>query len=281
MATLHNRTTDDATVNPRPAFVDIGYAAENGVATLILNRPAQLNALRPETGVELLAALRLAEQDETVRCVTLTGAGRAFCAGDDLRRSTPDGPALRGVDVPGRYVRGEGRWPQVVFAIRALPKPVLAVVNGYAYGAGFNLALACDFRLAAASASLATPFVKRGMATGANLLQQYVGIGVAARMTLFGEPVSAAEALDLGLVTWVVPDDRLAEEAARISASLASAATVALGLTKGALYRGWELDPERAYGLQGYAVHFSSATEDRAEGQRAFLEKREPVFQGR
>ena len=266
--------------SPSHSFEDILYGVAEGVATITLNRPAQLNALRVETGVELLAALRLAELDESVRCVALTGAGRAFCAGDDLRIFTPSVAVLRGVDVPGRYVRGEGRWPQVVLAIRALPKPVLAVVNGYAYGAGFNLALACDFRLAAASASLATPFVKRGMATGTNLLQQYVGVGTAAKMTLLGDPVSASEALALGLVTWVVSDEQLADEAGRVAARLAAAATVALGLTKGALYRGWDVDPERAYGLQGYAVHFSSTTDDRAEGQRAFLEKREPRFRG-
>ena len=272
-------TSDD---NPNPqSFTDLLYSVADGVASITLNRSAQLNALRIETGTELLAAIRLSGADERVRCVVLTGAGRAFCAGDDLRVFTPEVAVLRGIDVPGRYVRGEGRWPQVVLALRALPKPVLAAVNGYAFGAGLNLALACDFRLAAASATLATPFVKRGMATGTNLLQQYVGIGVAARMVLTGEPVGAAEAERLGLVTWVVPDDRLHEETARIAGGLARAATAALGLTKGALYRGWELDPERAYQLQGYAVHFSSTTEDRSEGQRAFLEKREPQFRGR
>lgn len=267
---------------PRQEAADtVLVTVADGVATLTLNRPSRLNALDVETGVALLDAIKRCELDDSVRCVVLTGAGRAFCAGDDLRVYTPDAAALRSVDVPGRYVHGEGRWPRIVFALRALPKPVVAMVNGYAYGAGLNLALACDFRIAAASATLAAPFVKRGMATGTNLLQQFVGIGVAARLTLTGEPISAGEAERLGLVTAVVPDDRLREETARFAAGLARAATAALGLTKGALYRGWDLDPERAYQLQAYAVHLSSATEDRAEGQRAFLEKREPVFKGR
>jgi 2-(1,2-epoxy-1,2-dihydrophenyl)acetyl-CoA isomerase len=264
----------------QPLFADVAYAVDGAVATITLNRPAQLNALRVETVEELLAALRLAEGDEAVRCVVLTGAGRAFCAGDDLSVFTPDVAVLRGLNVAERYVRGEGRWPRAVAAIRALPKPVLAAINGYAYGAGLNLALACDFRLAAASALLAAPFVKRGMATGANLLHQFVGIGVAARLVLTGEPVTAGEAERLGLVTWTVPDDALAKEAARIASELATAATAALGLTKVALYTGWNESAERAYERQGIAVHLSGATQDRREGHRAFLEKRAPRFRG-
>jgi 2-(1,2-epoxy-1,2-dihydrophenyl)acetyl-CoA isomerase len=257
------------------------YAVSEGVATITLNRPAQLNALNVRIGVELLDALRRCRQDADLRCVVLTGAGRAFCAGDDLKSGTGFSERAAGEDVAGRYVRGEGRWPQIVLAIRALPKPVVARINGYAYGAGFNLALACDFRIAAASASLATPFVRRGMATGTNLLQQYVGIGTAARMTLTGDPVPAPEAERLGLVTMTVRDEELEQATLTFAGRLAQSATAALGLTKAALYRGWPEPPERAYELQGYAVHLSASTEDRAEGQRAFIEKREPNFRGR
>ena len=264
-----------------PLYEHLLFESTAGVATITLNRPAQLNALNVRIGVELLDALARCKANPAVRCVVLTGAGRAFCAGDDLKAGTAMTERWSGEDVARRYVTGEGRWPQIVLAIRALPKPVIAMLNGYAYGAGFNLALACDFRIAAASATLATPFVRRGMATGTNLLQQYVGVGVAARMVLTGEPVTAAEAERLGLVTRVVPDGELAETTHAFAAELARSATAALGLTKAALYRGWPEPPDRAYELQGYAVHLSGLTEDRAEGQRAFVEKREPWFHGR
>jgi 2-(1,2-epoxy-1,2-dihydrophenyl)acetyl-CoA isomerase len=266
---------------PQPAYEHLLYEAADGVATITLNRPAQLNALNVRLGVELLDALRRCEADAAVRCVVLTGAGRAFCAGDDLKSGTAFSERAAGQDVAQRYVAGEGRWPQIVLLIRALPKPVVAMINGYAFGAGFNLALACDFRIAAASAGLATPFVRRGMATGTNLLQQFVGVGVAARMVLTGEAVGAAEAERLGLVTRVVPDEELAPATHALARELARSATAALGLTKAALYRGWPEPPERAYELQGYAVYLSGQTEDRAEGQRAFIEKRTPNFHGR
>lgn len=264
-----------------PDYQHLLLEADAAVAIITLNRPAQLNALNVTIGVELLDALQRCETDPVIRCVILTGAGRAFCAGDDLKAGTGSAGRGSGEDVARRYVAGPGRWPKIVMALRAMPKPVIAMLNGYAFGAGFNLALACDFRVAAASATLATPFVRRGMATGSNLLQQYVGIGVAARMVLTGEPVTAAEAERLGLVTLVAPDAELRATTNRLAAQLAGSATAALGLTKAALYRGWPEPPERAYELQGYAVHLSGLTEDRAEGQRAFIEKRQPDFQGR
>lgn len=262
-------------------YEHIRLESADGITTVTLNRPEQLNALNVRLGVELLDAVRARGADPSVRCVVLTGAGRAFCAGDDLKQGTGFSEQGAGQDVAGRYVHGEGRWPEIVFALRSLPKPVVAMINGYAFGAGFNLALACDFRIAAASATLATPFVRRGMATGTNLLQQYVGIGVAARMVLTGEPITAGEAERLGLVTAVVADDELASSTREFAGRLAGSATAALGLTKAALYRGWPEPPERAYELQGYAVYLSGRTEDRAEGQRAFVEKREPRFVGR
>ena len=142
-----------------------------GICHLTLNRPERLNAINVRIGVELLHALEECDRDENVRVVILTGAGRAFCAGDDLKGMTEPGePDHRYKDPVKQYVKGEGRWPLVVAKMRALSKPVIGMINGHAHGAGFNLALGCDLRIMADSATLCIPFVKRGIATGTSLL---------------------------------------------------------------------------------------------------------------
>jgi 2-(1,2-epoxy-1,2-dihydrophenyl)acetyl-CoA isomerase len=147
------------------------------IRRITLNRPERLNALNVRIGVELLQALEAADRDSEVRVVVLTGAGRAFCAGDDLRGMDEPGAPVRRFDDPiKQYVQGEGRWPLIVARMRAMSKPVIAMVNGHAHGAGFNLALGCDLRVIADDATLAIPFSRRGIGTGTNLLQQFVGI---------------------------------------------------------------------------------------------------------
>jgi len=165
--------------------------------------------------------------------------------------------------------------------MRSLPQPIVVRIQGYAYGAGFNLALGADFRVMARDAKLATPFVKRGLATGTNLLQQYVGIGKAIEMTLLGEPVDAEEALRLGLVNQVVDFAELDEAVERLAQRLAAGPTATLSLTKHAVYRGWNLDADAAYWHQGSAVAESRDLEDLAEGVAAFKDKRAPRFIGR
>jgi 2-(1,2-epoxy-1,2-dihydrophenyl)acetyl-CoA isomerase len=257
---------------------------EGAVAWLVLDRPDRLNALNLRLGRELLDALDRVDADEAVRAVVLTGAGRAFCAGDDLRGMVEPGepaPALRG-DPVEQYVRGEGRWPRLVDRLRSLAKPVVAMVNGHAHGAGFNLALACDLRVMADDATLAVPFVKRGLATGTSLLQQFVGIGKALEWALLAPTLSAAEAERWGLVSRVVPAADLEAETRALAGALAAGPTRVLGLTKAAVYRGWqEPDPQRAYEHQGLALHLGRRTEDFREGRDAFLEKRPPRWTGR
>ena len=159
------------------------------------------------------AASRFArcESDSAIRAIVLAGAGRAFCAGDELgRERTPDEEiSFRRRGFIKHYVEGPGRWTRTLQLMRRLPQPIVCRIQGYAYGAGFNLALGADFRVMASDARLATPFIKRALATGTNLLQQYVGIGKAIEMTLLGEPVDAQEALRLGLVTRVVDPTEL------------------------------------------------------------------------
>jgi 2-(1,2-epoxy-1,2-dihydrophenyl)acetyl-CoA isomerase len=165
--------------------------------------------------------------------------------------------------------------------MRSLSQPVVARIQGYAYGAGFNLALAADFRVMARDAKLATPFIKRGLATGTNLLQQYVGVGKAIEMTLLGEPVDAEAALALGLVNEVVDASDLDSAVDRWAQRLADGPTAAMGLTKHAVYAGWSLDPDAAYWHQGSAVAEARDLEDLAEGLAAFKAKRAPRFTGR
>ena len=176
------------------------------LARITLNRPDKLNAIDHELGLQLWAAFARCQEDASIRAIILAGAGRAFCAGDELgRERAPDEEeSLRRRGKIKHYVSGSGRWTSTVRLMRGLSQPVIARIQGYAYGAGFNLALGADFRVMARDAKLATPFIKRGLATGTNLLQQFVGIGKAIEMTMLGEPVEAEEALGLGLVNEVV-----------------------------------------------------------------------------
>ena len=188
-------------------------STSGGVRTLTMNRPEKLNALNIRIGIELLDALEECDRDDDVRAVVLTGAGRGFCAGDDLTGMTDDETPFRPLADPiEQYVRGEGRWPLIIDTMRRIGKPVIARVNGHAHGAGFNLAMGCDFRVMSESATLAAPFVKRGLATGTSLLQQFVGIGKALEWAMRGTVLDSAEALRWGLVT-----DRCAARTARPS----------------------------------------------------------------
>jgi 2-(1,2-epoxy-1,2-dihydrophenyl)acetyl-CoA isomerase len=252
------------------------------ICRITLNRPERLNALNFRIGVELLDALDECARDADVRTVVLTGAGRAFCAGDDLRgMSEPGEPERRFADPIKQYVQGEGRWPLIIARMRSLSKPVIAMINGHAHGAGFNLALGCDLRVMADSATLSIPFSKRGISTGTNLLQQFVGIGKAMEWALLAPTLTAQEAERWGLANRVVAPQRLEEETMELARSLAAGPTLVLAYTKSAIVNGWQQPPGIAYRLQGQAVHHSQQTDDLAEGIRAFREKRPPQFTGR
>jgi enoyl-CoA hydratase/carnithine racemase len=254
----------------------------DGITRLTLNRPERLNALNVRIGVELLQALEECDRDDNVRVVLLTGAGRAFCAGDDLKGMTEPGePERLYRDPVKQYVRGEGRWPRIVDRMRHLSKPVIGMINGHAHGAGFNLALGCDLRIMADSATLCIPFVKRGLATGTSLLQQFVGIGKALEWALLTPILSAQEAERWGLVTRVVPLAQLEDTTMTLAREMAQGPTLIYGYTKSAIIHGWEASPETAYEYQGQALQYARQTEDYAEGRQAFLEKRPPQFRGR
>lgn len=249
------------------------------VATLVLNRPERLNALNLELGAELEAALKQVAGDSAVRVVVLTGAGRGFCAGGDLRefhelRQRGETARLRSLVALGK---------EIVLTIRRMPKPVLASVNGPAAGAGANLALACDLRLASDQASFTQAFVRVGLHPdfgGTYFLPRLVGPARAAEMIYLGEAVDARDAERLGLVNRVVPHARLEEETRTLADKLAASAPLPVALAKQALFQQQEPDLEALLDYEIAAQEKCFASADALEGFNAFLEKRPPVFRG-
>ncbi len=246
------------------------------VATLTLDRPEALNALTVPVKVALREALESIAADPAVRSVILTGAGRAFCAGQDLAER--EGPDAAPLDVEVRE-----RYDPIIRALRSMGQPVIAAVNGVAAGAGASLAFACDLRIAAESARFVLAFGRIGLVpdSGATwFLPRLVGSARAAELALLGDTLSAEEALRIGLVSRVEPDETLLDEARAMAERLAASAPLALALTKGALDRSWSIDLDEALdaeaGLQGIA----GASADHAEGLAAFREKRPPRFTG-
>jgi 2-(1,2-epoxy-1,2-dihydrophenyl)acetyl-CoA isomerase len=251
--------------------------ADACVATITLNRPDALNSLTVPMKVELLDALRRVERDAAMRAVILTGAGRAFCAGQDLReRLQPDAAPL-GVEIRERY-------NPIIRAMRSLAKPIVGAINGVAAGAGASLAMACDIRIASDTASFALAFARVGLVpdSGATwFLPRLVGAAKAAEIALLGDPLSASEGERLGLFGKVVPAAELATEARAIANRLAAGAPRAIALTKRALDAAWERDLDGALEYEAHLQEMAGRTADHQEGMAAFLEKRPPRFTGK
>jgi 2-(1,2-epoxy-1,2-dihydrophenyl)acetyl-CoA isomerase len=258
------------------ATVLVAVDAEAGVATITLNRPDALNSLTVPMKVDLLGAIRQVERDASVRAVVLTGAGRGFCAGQDLReRLQPDAAPL-GVELRDRY-------NPIIRAMRSLPKPIVGAINGVAAGAGASLAMACDIRIASEAASFALAFGRVGLIpdSGATwFLPRLVGATKAAEIALLNAPLSAAEAERLGLFGRVVPAVDLATQAGAIAARLAAGAPRAIALTKRALNAAWDRDLDGALDYEAHLQDMAGRTSDHQEGMAAFLEKRPPRFTG-
>ena len=252
---------------------------KDGVATLTLNRPDSLNALDSHLGRALLESLHHAAADAKVRAVVLTGAGRGFCSGGDLKvlKTAREGGN------EGEIERLLQTGKQIILAIASMPKPVLAAINGPAAGAGVSLALACGLRLASDRATFAQSFVKIGLFPdfgGTYLLPRLVGPTQAARLFYTGDTITADEAAQSGLITRVVPHDSLAEEAALLAQRLAAAPPVVVRGLKQVVFGANRAALEHALDeeIRWQMVCFRS--DDSREGLQAFFEKRAPRFRG-
>jgi 2-(1,2-epoxy-1,2-dihydrophenyl)acetyl-CoA isomerase len=260
-------------------MTDILFAVADGVATITLNRPEVLNSFRRSMARELRETLELAARDVEIRAVVLTGAGRGFCAGQDLAEAAPKDAVMPDL---GDIVRDS--YNPVILAVRTLEKPVVCAVNGVAAGAGANLAFACDIVFAASTATFIQSFAKIGVipdSGGTFILPRIVGLHRASVMTMLAEKMTAEQAREWGLVYMVVDAPALVETALGTARYLATQPTRGLGLIKRGFNRSLGVDLETQLDYEEELQREAGATADYAEGVHAFLEKRKPVFTGR
>jgi 2-(1,2-epoxy-1,2-dihydrophenyl)acetyl-CoA isomerase len=251
----------------------------DGVLTLTLHRPDVLNSFNQAMAQALQAALQQAAEDATVRAVVLTGAGRGFCAGQDLAEALPqEGQPLPDI---GAVVRAS--YNPIIRAIRTLEKPVLCAVNGIAAGAGANLAFACDLTIAAEEASFVESFAKLGLipdSSGTFFVPRLAGVQRATGMFFLAEKVPARQAKEWGLIWDVVPAAALLPTVHAMARRLATQATRGFGLTKRALNASFANSLDAQLEVEAQAMDEAGRTADYEEGVRAFLEKRAPVYRG-
>lgn len=249
----------------------------DGVATITLNRPDVFNSFNGELAAEVKEALNDCNEDETVRAIVLTGAGKAFCAGQDLQE-------IVGENAPSLSVILSERLNPLVELIRAIEKPIIAAVNGVAAGAGANIALICDVTIAKESTSFIQAFSKIGLipdSGGTYFLPRLIGPQRAMALMMTGDKLPAAEAEKMGLIYKAVPDASFYEEVESFAQKIAKMPTKALGLTKRAMNYSFENTLERQLAIEDNLQSEASLTEDFAEGVAAFVEKRRPVFKGK
>ena len=259
------------------------YERREGVVTLRLNRPETLNAMNEAMMAEFERLLPDIAADAAVRALVLTGTGRAFSSGGDQKRD-------RGRMVDHKFFDGDlggdviERLHRCILQLQSLPKPVIASVNGIAVGAGCNLALAADLRIAADTARFGEVFSLRGLVPdggGSYFLPRLVGVAKAMELVMLADIIDAQEALRIGLVNWVKPAGDLQAETDTLADRLAQGPTLAYGMAKSALYQGLEMSLEDVLNLEARNQAIAGRSMDRAEGAAAFLEKRAPNFIGR
>jgi enoyl-CoA hydratase len=259
-------------------YQDIKLTKQASVATITVDRPKVLNAIRFQTMMEIDHALSEIEGDKNIRAVVLTGSGeKAFVSGGDISiMAQGSGYVETLTEVP----IGQ----QVCNRIELFPKPVIARINGIALGGGTELALSCDIRIAAAHAIFGLPEIKLGIIPGyggTQRLPRLVGMGIAKELVLTGDHIGADEAFRIGLINRVVTKEGLDEEVAKMSGKLAAKSPVALNMAKEALNQGVQADLRTGLAIEAKCFSICFGTEDRMEGMNAFLEKRKASFKGR
>jgi 2-(1,2-epoxy-1,2-dihydrophenyl)acetyl-CoA isomerase len=255
----------------------LDVAVDAGVATITLARPDALNALNMELKRALAAAIRQVGSDASVRCVVLTGRGRAFCAGGDIAEMRLNDNPVRSRDRLQALLR------DVVLPLAELEKPTIAAINGHAHGAGLSLMLACDLAIASVDATMSCAFSKLGLLPDCGalwFLPRRVPMPVAKDLIFTGRRISADEGMKLGLVNEVVPAAELADAVGTLAAKLASAPTVALGLTKRLLDRSLESTLHEMAALESMAQAILYSTQDHLAAQEAFVNKTPARFVG-
>ncbi len=262
-------------------YEQIAVARDGGVTTITLNRPEKLNALTAVMSHELIEAFTEAREDPGVRALVVTGAGRGFCAGQDLTEFEQAFRAGERPDLRDHLVR---TYHRLIPLVVETPKPVIAAVNGVAAGAGVSLAVACDVRIASDEARFTQAFVKIGLVPdsgGTWLLPRVVGYAKALELSMTGEVIDAATAGRIGLVNQVVPGAAFQEAVAAYAARLAAMPTAAIAETKRLLREALGVELEEALRREAEAQARMGQTDDHLEGVMAFAEKREPKFRGR
>lgn len=262
------------------SFEHILFTIEQGVATLTLNRPEQLNSFNAQMHKEVREALKQARQNPEVRCLLITGSGRGFCAGQDLG----DRNVAPGAAAPDLGESIEKNYNPLIRTLRDLPMPVICAVNGVAAGAGANIALACDITLAAKSASFIQAFCKIGLVPdsgGTWTLPRAVGMARAKALALLGDRLSAEQAEQWGMIWRCVDDAALQDEALKLARQLATQPTYGLALIKRALNASASNSFDAQLDLERDLQRLAGRSEDYREGVAAFMAKRTPEFKGR
>lgn len=264
-------------------YTQILFDKDEHIATITLNRPDKLNAYSEVMVHEIISALAEARDDDQIRAVILTGAGRGFCSGGDISQDFQYPARYRGHRMEAMLEMRENMH-QLVTILRRFDKPTIAAVNGPAVAGGLTLALCCDFRIAAESAKLGDTSLKFALIPdegGAYLFPQFMGLQNALKMSLFSEVYPAAQALELGLVTEVVADADLMITARNWAARLSDGPPIAIRMTKRMMYKQQTMSLENALEDAALSVMVTNYCDDVKEGTAAFHEKRKPDFKGR